>query len=214
MKFDQVQELLGARNWRVESDRLESPSGGFGFDRETFDRDIRAVYDPAARRVYSFGHPPESHELHVLLLVLSDDPVLTALNNRVTSLQGYLQAFAEKHSMTISFWNFGHPSVRATALHPAGGVAVIEGMVEHPTAIDLNAYHWIDDPEGRVRRSRRQEFPGITNAAELPQSLTAAVTFLLASPDLALFRSVPLSPADAKHGAYDTEYWSGFSILR
>ena len=121
--FDDVRERLQAEGWPCEEHRITSPSGGYCFDRATFDRDVRAVYFPAARRFHSFGERG-AFELGVLLTVLEEHPVLEPLHRYLTLVRLELAASVARYEMTISQWDFGFPSVRATGSHPSSGVAV------------------------------------------------------------------------------------------
>ena len=214
MRFDDVQEALVAREWRCEAGGVASPSGGFWFDRLTFDRDIRGVYYPAARRIHSFPDSPDANGLKDLVAILGADPALASLNDRLATVQARLLSYAEEHAMTISLWAFGYPSVRATARHASGGVAVVECVVDDTPGVDLHAYHWIDDHERNVRLSRRRSFLRLFNSPDLNMALQEARTFLLSSPDPESFERTALARTDQGTLPSDTAYWTAFSILR
>jgi hypothetical protein len=199
MRFDDVREALAARGWRCDADGARSPSGGFWFDRPTFDRDIRAVYYPAARRAHSFPDSSDASELKFLVAALNADPALASLNDRLTTVRARLASYADAHAMTISLWAFGYPSVRATARHPSGGVAVVEGVVDDTPSVDLHAYHWVDDHTRSVRLSRRRSFPRLFDSTDLDTALHDALAFLLSSPARTAFESTALGPCRSEH---------------
>ena len=214
MRFTDLRRELELHGWCCAAETLTSPSGGFWFDRATIERDVLAVYIPAARRAHSFAGAPRDHELSTLLDVLGGDPAVVGLAEHVASLQAELAWLAPRHGMALSQWTLGYPSVRATALHPTGGIAVIECATEGPPGFDLYAYHWIDDYSESVRLSRRKSFSRLSGSAALRQTAESAVAFLRSPAEDSAFERSSIGPANEGGIAIEREYQDSLLVLR
>jgi hypothetical protein len=175
---------------------------------------ISAPCTTRSRRVHSFPDSSDASELKFLVAALNADPALASLNDRLTTVQTRLVSYADEHAMTISLWALGYPSVRATARHLSGGVAVVECVVDDTPNVDLHAYHWIDDHDRSVRLSRRRSFPHLFDSTDLDVALHEAQAFLLSSPAHASFERTALGPTDQSTLASDAAFWTALSILR
>jgi len=193
---------------------MMSPSGGFWFDRATLETDALAVYAPAARRVYSSMQMAAGHELSDLLRILRQEPIAGALAAHVESVHSALASWSVRHGMTLSLWERGEPTVRATARHPTGGVGCVEYLTGTSTHAEVFVHHWVDDWTRALRRShsvRLREGPFADT--DLLQTFDEAIRHLLELPGETTYSQSAL-PGDAVHADRDAQYWSSFSTLR
>jgi hypothetical protein len=212
VKFSDAKRELQAQGWRCDAETLISPSGGFWFYREMLEGDELGLYAQAARRV----HKHRCYELAPLLNVLCNDPAVAALAEHLALLESELAWLSSQHAMRLSLWDFEYPSVRATARHPSGGVAVVECVTDDPPDFQVLAYHWIDDHARSIRLSRRASFPQSQfSVASLRRAAEDAVAFLLLSPEASPFdKSSQIARLAAHWIASDEDYWSKFEVLR
>jgi hypothetical protein len=125
-----------------------------------FEADPLAIYAAAARRVHSIDVVliGVNHELTPVLRLLCDEPSIAALAEHLELLRTELEEVLLCRGMRFSSWDFGRPSIRATARHPLRGITVIECLAEQPPVFEMFAYHWFDDATRAVRCSRRIRF--------------------------------------------------------
>lgn len=172
------------------------------------------VYAAAARRFYAppQGPPGIWNELAPLLHFFEEETTIRNVAEHVTSLYTVLESWSGAHRMTVSRWDFGYAAVRATARHPAGGMAVIEALAESPPHVETLVFHWMDDHSLGARRSWRTRIPRQSpSSTELLRVFDDAVVALLAPPHPAAYSSTILevdSGADS-----DKDYWASFQTL-
>jgi hypothetical protein len=164
--------------------------------------------------VHACGRDKGTHELNALLNLLSREPVVAALAHHVAALNSQLSWVASAHGMTLSLWDFSHPSVRATARHPTHGTAAIDCVVRGLHSVDLHAYHWIDDHAQQVRLSRDARFLGLLDAAALREATANAIAFVLSPRKASTFQVSALSTIAEELRVADDEFWAEFAVLR
>ena len=157
MDLESLQAALEAFGWRRAGDVLGSPTGDVWITAEDLAlTDTCQLYASMARRAESalrHGSIGACDEYRTLLLALSVDPHVHMMLAQHGAARTVFEAWAQKHGMSLRFWDFSRASIRAEARHPVGGIVCVEWIGADPPSLFL--YHWIDDGLRRVRSSWR-----------------------------------------------------------
>jgi hypothetical protein len=181
MTITQLRQILEPLGWRFDGVYLTAPSGGYSLSESDLASPIRA-YLPVARRREAAQRDARSgvEEYDDLLRALEADPAVSLVATQVRTMAKIVAPWAAEHHATLSLWDFSLPTVRATARHPAGGIACVEGEALVDGTASVAAMYWCDDYANGVRRGWTRHLRIFTlSAAALTNDFDEALHLLL-----------------------------------
>ncbi len=216
MEFSRLKQLMELEGWRVEPTLLTAPSGDYWVSDEPGEDWVERYLTVARRAEQSRaqGRTAQAAEFDALLRALAADEGVAAMLRHFEAVSEVVRRWSTCRGLALSFWDFSRPSVRATARHPAGGIACIECIAEPPAGVLLLAYHWVDDLERSTRTSWVERWPlGAFEAERLRDGLEHALERLMAPPSPSDYRTSTIA-AGATELDQDRAYEDALPLLR